>query len=128
MYAIFYVAAMYVTEYPQGHPQVAPVAVQMGDLVAENYKRAKQGKELKKFEYFDKGSMATVGRNRAVVEVGKLRFGGLLGWLAWMFLHLMLLVGFRNRVVVFINWLWNYVSYNRNIRLIIRPYYKPTAS
>ena len=128
VYAIGDVAAMYVTEYPQGHPQVAPVAVQMGDLVAENYKRAKQGKELKKFEYFDKGSMATVGRNRAVVEVGKLRFGGLLGWLAWMFLHLMLLVGFRNRVVVFINWLWNYVSYNRNIRLIIRPYYKPTAS
>ncbi len=128
VYAIGDVAAMYVQQYPQGHPQVAPVAVQMGELVAENYQRAKQGKVLKKFEYFDKGSMATVGRNRAVVEVGKLRFGGLLGWLAWMFLHLMLLVGFRNRVVVFINWLWNYVSYNRNIRLIIRPYYKPTAS
>lgn len=125
VYAVGDVAAMYSEQYPQGHPQVAPVAIQMGELVAANYKRAKEGKELKKFAYFDKGSMATVGRNRAVVEVGKIRFGGLLGWLAWMFLHLMLLVGFRNRVVVFINWLWNYASYNRNIRLIIRPYYKP---
>lgn len=128
IYAIGDVAAMYVEKYPHGHPQVAPVAVQMGQLVGENYMRAKKGKPLEKFEYFDKGSMATVGRNRAVVEVGKVRFGGLLGWLAWMFLHLMLLVGFRNRVVVFINWLWNYVSYNRNIRLIIRPYVKPIVT
>ena len=68
--------------------------------------------------------MATVGRNRAVVEVSKIKFGGILGWLVWMALHLMLLVGFRNKVVVFINWLWNYINYDRNMRLIIRPYIK----
>jgi NADH dehydrogenase len=98
------------------------VAIQMGELVAQNLIRQKEGKSLQSFNYNDKGSMATVGRNRAVVEAGKIHFGGWLGWLVWMSLHLMLLVGFRNRIVVFINWLWNYLSYDRNIRLIIRPF------
>jgi NADH dehydrogenase len=122
IFAIGDVACMVQPSYPNGHPQVAPVAIQMGELVAQNLIRQKEGKPLQTFSYNDKGSMATVGRNRAVVEAGKIHFGGWLGWLVWMSLHLMLLVGFRNRIVVFINWLWNYLSYDRNIRLIIRPY------
>ncbi len=122
VYAIGDVACMATEQYPNGHPQVAPVAVQQGNLVAKNIIRQLQTKAPLPFQYFDKGSIATVGRNRAVVEVKKFRFGGFLGWLTWMALHLMLLVGFRNRMVVFINWLWNYLSYDRNIRLIIRPF------
>ena len=122
IFAIGDVACMVQPSYPNGHPQVAPVAIKMGELVAQNLIRQKEGKPLQTFSYNDKGSMATVGRNRAVVEAGKIHFGGWLGWLVWMSLHLMLLVGFRNRIVVFINWLWNYLSYDRNIRLIIRPY------
>jgi NADH dehydrogenase len=68
--------------------------------------------------------MATVGRNKAVVEAGKIKFGGWIGWMAWMAVHLMQLVGFRNRLVVFINWVWNYINYDKNILLIIRPYKK----
>lgn len=122
IFAIGDVACIVQPNYPNGHPQVAPVAIQMGELVAQNLIRQKEGKSLQSFNYNDKGSMATVGRNRAVVEAGKIHFGGWLGWLVWMSLHLMLLVGFRNRIVVFINWLWNYLSYDRNIRLIIRPF------
>ncbi len=124
IYAIGDVACMQQEQFPNGHPQVAPVAVQQGELVAENFIRFLNKEPLLPFSYFDKGTMATVGRNRAVVELGKIRFGGVFGWMAWMALHLMLLVGFRNKVVVFINWLWNYINYDRNIRLIIRPFYK----
>ncbi|MFN8298713.1 MAG: NAD(P)/FAD-dependent oxidoreductase [Chitinophagales bacterium] len=122
VFAIGDVAVMATEKYPNGHPQVAPVAIQQGQLVAENLVGSFSGKQPKKFSYYDKGTMATVGRNRAVVEAGKMRFGGFMGWLAWMGLHLMLLVGFRNKIVVFINWLWNYINYDRNIRLIIRPF------
>ncbi|MCW5908950.1 MAG: NAD(P)/FAD-dependent oxidoreductase [Chitinophagales bacterium] len=121
IFAIGDVASMVSADFPNGHPQVAPVAIQQGKLLAKNLERIIAKQPLEKFRYFDKGTMATVGRNRAVVEVAKLRFGGFAGWLTWMALHLMLLVGFRNRVVVFVNWLWNYLSYDRNIRLIIRP-------
>ena len=122
VYAVGDVAIMQTEKYPNGHPQVAPVAIQQAQLLAHNFLAAFKKHEPKKFEYFDKGSMATVGRNKAVVEVGKLRFGGFLGWFAWMALHLMLLVGYRNKIVVFINWVWNYLNYDRNIRLIIRPF------
>lgn len=110
------------TQFPRGYPQVAPLAVQQGKYVAAHILNTIAKKETKPFAYLDKGSMATIGRNRAVVESGKIMFGGWLGWMAWMTVHLMLLVGFRNRVVVFINWLWNYINYDRNIRLIIRPF------
>lgn len=109
-------------QFPRGYPQVAPLAVQQGKYVAKHILNTLAKKETKPFAYIDKGSMATIGRNRAVVESGKIMFGGWLGWMAWMTVHLMLLVGFRNRVVVFINWLWNYINYDRNIRLIIRPF------
>ncbi len=122
LFAIGDVACMVQADFPNGHPQVAPVAIQQGRLVADNFKNHQKGKPAITFKYFDKGTMATVGRNRAVVEAGKLRFGGWFGWLAWLTVHLMLLVGFRNKVVVFVNWLWNYINYDRNIRLIISPF------
>lgn len=122
IYAIGDVAAMVTAENPNGHPQLAPVAQQQGRLLARNIMSKLKGQPLEKFHYFDKGSMATIGRNKAVVEIGKLTFGGFPGWFAWMSLHLMLLVGFRNKIIVFITWLWNYVNYDRNIRLIIRPF------
>ena len=122
VFAIGDIASMVTEKYPRGHAQVAPVAIQQGYLLAQNIVSLIGKKETKPFEYFDKGSMATVGRNKALVEVGKLNFGGFFGWVAWLFVHLMSLVGFRNRVMTLFNWIWNYVSYDRNIRLIIRPY------
>ena len=109
-------------KYPNGHPMVAPVAVQQANLLVKNLLAIINGKETKTFTYFDKGSMATVGRHRAVFESFGIKMQGIIAWLGWMFLHLMLLVGFRNRLVVFVNWLWNYVSYQRAIRIITRPY------
>ena len=81
-----------------------------------------QGKSKKAFVYNDKGSMATIGRNKAVVDLPKLHFQGVLAWFVWMFIHLISLVGFRNKVVVFTNWLYNYIVFDRETRLIIRPY------
>ncbi len=122
VFAIGDVACMSTDEYPNGHPQVAPVAIQQAELIAANLQKKFKGWTLDRFKYFDKGTMATVGRNKAVVQAAGFHFGGFAGWFVWMALHLMLLVGYRNRIVVFINWLWNYFSYDRNIRLIIRPY------
>lgn len=113
-------------EYPNGHPQVAQVAIQQGALIGKNLLRSLKGKEQKIFRYRDKGSMATIGRNRAVMEAGFIKGGGLIAWLAWMFVHLMALVGFRNRVVVLFNWIISYINYDRGMRLIIRPFRKNT--
>jgi NADH dehydrogenase len=126
IYAIGDVACMIQEKYSNGHPQIAPVAIQQAKLIASNFEKTKANNTPETFTYFDKGIMATVGKNKALVEFRKLHFGGVLGWLAWMFLHLMLLVGFRNKVVVFINWTWNYINYDRNIRLIIRPFKRVT--
>jgi NADH dehydrogenase len=111
-------------KYPKGHPQVAQVAIQQGKLVGQNLIRQKKSQEQKKFQYRDKGSMATIGRNRAVMEASWIKAGGLIAWLAWMFVHLMALVGFRNRAIVLFNWIVNYINYDRGMRLIIRPYRK----
>jgi NADH dehydrogenase len=124
VFAIGDVAQMEAPDYPKGHPMLAQVAIQQGKLMAQNLQRQSQGKTLKPFKYNDLGSMATIGRNRAVVELPKFRFQGLFAWYVWMFVHLVSLIGFKNRVVVLINWLWNYVNYDRGIRLIIRPYRK----
>jgi NADH dehydrogenase len=109
--------------YPKGHPMVAPVAVQQASLLAKNLLSIVGSKSaLLPFVYKDKGSMATVGRNKAVVDLSFWKFGGFFAWLVWMFLHLMLLVGFRNRVVVFVDWMWSYFSYERALRLIVRKF------
>ncbi len=128
IFAIGDVACMVQEKYSGGHPQIAPVAIQQAQTVAGNLKKSFRHLPPSPFRYFDKGTMATVGRNRAVVEIRKLTFGRFPGWLTWMGLHLMLLVGFRNKTVVFINWLWNYINYDRNIRLIIRPFKRELKS
>lgn len=122
VFAIGDVAAMLSDKYTRGHPMVAPVAMQQGELLAKNILRDIAGKPVKLFKYHDKGSMATIGRNKAVVEIKKFRSYGPFAWFIWMFVHLISLVGFRNKVVVAINWMWNYVNYDRGIRLIIRPF------
>lgn len=124
VFAIGDVACVMTGDTPKGHPQVAPVAIQQGTLLAKNIAALYNSKQLQPFVYNDKGTMATIGRNKAVVQTknGKIEFGGFLGWAAWMFVHLMAIVGYRNRIVVLLNWVWNYINYDRNIRLIIRPY------
>ncbi|WP_245768013.1 NAD(P)/FAD-dependent oxidoreductase [Pedobacter insulae] len=122
VYAIGDVAAMISEETPNGHPGVAPVAIQQGKLLAKNLINMIEGKGTSNFKYFDKGAMATVGRNRAVVDINKIHFQGVFAWFTWMFVHLMTLVGFRNKLVVFVNWVWSYFSYDRGTRLIIRPF------
>lgn len=122
IFAIGDVAAMITEETPNGHPGVAPAAIQQGKQLAKNLVNLIENKPTEAFKYFDKGAMATVGRNRAVVDINKIRFQGIFAWFTWMFVHLMTLVGFRNKLVVFVNWVWSYFSYDRGTRLIIRPF------
>ena len=105
--------------FPKGHPQVAPPAMQQGRLVAENIKRLINKKEMKAFRYKDQGSMATIGRNRAVVDLKSFKIQGTIAWFIWMFVHLISLIGFRNKFFVFLNWLWSYFSYDKSNRLIM---------
>lgn len=110
--------------WPDGHPQLAQVAIQQGRLVARNLNRSVQrpgNARLREFSYRDKGSMATIGRNRAVVDMGKLHLGGFPAWMAWMGVHLLSLLGMRNKITVLINWMWAYFNYASSLRLIIRP-------
>lgn len=123
VFAVGDIAYMETPKFPNGHPQVAPVAMQHADLIVHNLKlteRKSSRKKLLEFEYYDKGSMATVGRNLAVVDIPKpkLHFGGFFAWMIWMGLHLMLILGVKNRFFVFCNWLYNYVTYDQNLRLI----------
>ena len=107
--------------YPQGHPQVAQVAIQQAQLLAENFKRMKRNKSLKEFKYKDLGTMATVGRHLAVVELPSVRFQGVLAWFVWMFIHLMSIIGVKNKLMIFMNRAWKYFTYNQSTRLILRP-------
>ena len=123
VFAIGDVSFMEEPAYPVGHPQVAPVAIQQADMLVNNLMRIEMksgNKQILNFEYKDKGAMATVGRNLAVVDVPKpkLHFGGILAWFIWMSLHLMLILGVKNRFFVFINWLTNYFTRDQNLRLI----------
>ena len=111
-------------KYPNGLPMLGSVAMQEGAYFAKQLNRIAKNKTVRPFIYKDKGTMATIGRNRAVVEMGSFKFQGAFAWAVWMLVHLMLLVGFRNRVVVFVNWTWNYFKFNNGLRLIIRPYRK----
>lgn len=131
IYAIGDLAYMETPAYPNGHPQVAPAAMQQAGMLADNLKlieRKSSPDRLLQFEYHDKGSMATVGRNLAVVDLPKPRwsFGGFFAWMIWMGLHLMLILGVKNRFFVFMNWLYNYITYDQNLRLIFREFYKET--
>jgi len=128
IFAIGDVAAMITDETPKGHPGVAQVAIQMGNHVAKTIIQLINGEPTAPFKYFDKGSLATIGRNKAVADLGKLKFQGFFAWLIWMFVHLISLLGFRNKIVVFINWVGSYLTYNGGARLIIRPFVKPGVS
>jgi NADH dehydrogenase len=106
-------------KYPAGHPMMAPPAIQQGRLLAKNLKRLLAKKEMKPFSYFDKGSMATIGRNRAVVDIKGFKFQGIFAWFVWMFVHLMYIIGFRNKFFVMFTWFVSYFSYDKSNRLII---------
>ena len=122
IFAIGDIAYMQTKTYPNGHPQVAQPAIQQGELLAHNLRNLLIGKKMKPFRYNDKGTMATIGRNKAVVDLKRLKFGGFFAWYIWMFVHLMALVGFRNRVIVFFNWAYNYINFDKAARLIVRPF------
>lgn len=124
LFAIGDIAVMTTKNYPQGHPMMAQPAMQQGRLLAENLIKIINKKTPKPFEYKDKGSMATIGRNKAVVDLPKFKFSGVFAWFVWMFVHLFSLIGFKNKAVVFLNWVYNYIRFDREARLIMRPYKK----
>lgn len=120
IFAIGDVACMESEQNGKGHAMLASVAGQQGKHLGKNLNAIIKNPKMKPFHYKDRGTMATIGRNRAVVDLPFLKFGGTIAWFVWMFLHLMLLVDFRNRLIVFANWSWSYFSYDKGIRLIIR--------
>lgn len=125
VFALGDIASMVTPVYPNGHPQVATVANEQADNLVKNLKNLLNGKALQyEFEYSNKGSMATVGRHLAVVDLPFIKFQGLLAWLFWMFLHLMLILGVKNKILVFVNWMWKYFTFDQSLRLIIKPYHK----
>lgn len=119
IFAIGDVCIMLNPDLTKGHPQVAQVAIQQGLNLSENFMRIKRNSDLKPFKYKDRGAMATIGRNRAVADLPSVRFAGFIAWLTWMFVHLMAIVGVKNRLLIFINWMWNYLTYDQSLRLIL---------
>ena len=128
IFAIGDASVMSTVDYPNGHPQVAQVAIQQGTNLAKNFKAMRKKATLKPFKYTDRGSMATIGRNRAVADLPFLKFSGFIAWLTWMFVHLMAIVGVKNRVLIFINWMWSYMTYDQSLRLILWAARKETPS
>ena len=124
IFAIGDIASMETKKYPQGHPMMAQPAMQQGKLLGDNLVKFLSGKIMEPFEYNDKGSMATIGRNLAVVDLPHYHFSGIFAWFVWMFVHLFSLIGFKNKAVVFLNWVYNYIRFDREGRLIVRPYKK----
>lgn len=121
IFALGDISFMTEENYPGGHPQVAQVAIQQAKSLGENFKRIRQGKPLVMFQYKDLGTMATVGRHLAVVELPLVRFHGVIAWFVWMFIHLMSIIGVKNKVLIFFNWAWKYFTYDQSTRLILRP-------
>jgi len=121
IYALGDLALMTEEKYPNGHPQVAQVAIQQAKLLSENLIRSEKKSPLKEFKYKDMGTMATVGKNLAVVELPYIHFHGIFAWFVWMFIHLMSIVGVKNKLMIFFNWAWKYFTYNQSTRLILRP-------
>jgi NADH dehydrogenase len=128
IYALGDVAYMETDLYKTGHPQVANVAIGQAENLAGNLlKLSRKEQSFEEYEYHDKGSMATVGRNLAVADIPKfkLHFKGFVAWFIWMALHLFLLVGVKNRIQVFINWIYNYITADQSLRLIFKEFYTP---
>ncbi|WP_223550281.1 NAD(P)/FAD-dependent oxidoreductase [Aestuariivivens sp. NBU2969] len=122
IFAIGDIAHMVTDNFPGGLPMMAQPAIQQGKQLGDNLLRLIEQKPLIPFVYKDKGVMATIGRNKAVVDLKRFKFQGVFAWFVWMFVHLFFLIGFRNRMVVFVNWVYNYVRFDREARLIIRPF------
>jgi NADH dehydrogenase len=128
IYVLGDLAYMETPKYAKGHPQVASVAIAQADVLAKNLiAMERKSNTTYEFEYYDRGSMATVGRNLAVVDIPKpkLHLGGFFAWLIWMSLHLFLILGVKNKIMTFINWIYNYFTYDQNLRLIFREFYRP---
>jgi NADH:ubiquinone reductase (H+-translocating) len=121
IFAIGDISLMTEEKYPSGHPQVAQVAIQQAKILSQNLKNISGNKSLKEFYYKDLGTMATVGKNQAVVELPYAHFQGVFAWFVWMFIHLMSIIGVRNKFMIFINWAWRYFTYDQSLRLILRP-------
>jgi NADH dehydrogenase len=119
IYVLGDLAYMETPKYPNGHPQLANVAINQAKNLAKNLKRISIGKSAKEYEYIDHGSMATVGRNKAVVDLPHYKFKGIFAWFVWMFLHLMLILSVKNKLIIFINWSWAYITKNTALRLIL---------
>lgn len=124
IFAIGDIACLVSDEFPNGFPMMAQPAIQQGEQLGDNILKLIEEKPMTPFSYKDKGAMATIGRNKAVVDLKHWKFQGVFAWYVWMFVHLFFLIGFRNRMVVFINWVYNYVRFDREARLIIRPFKK----
>jgi NADH dehydrogenase len=120
IYAIGDIAYMETPKYPTAHPQLANVAINQGKNLAHNLLRSLKNKQQKEYEYKDLGSMATIGKHKAVVDMSFIKFHGYIAWFFWMFLHLMLILSVRNKLQIFFNWAWNYVSKDSSLRLILR--------
>lgn len=121
IFAIGDTALMISEDYPRGHPQVVQPAIQQAKLLVSNLNNIEKGLPLKPFVYHNKGSMATIGRNNAIVELKTIRFGGFLAWAVWLFIHLMSIVGVKNKLFIFTDWMWSYFTYDPSLRLIIKP-------
>ncbi len=122
VYAIGDIAFQTEEKWPNGHPQVAQVAIQQGTLLAKNLRRLQKGQSPEPFHYRDLGSMATIGRHKAVVDLPFWRFQGAFAWFVWLFVHLFSILGLKNKLFIFLNWVWNYVSYDQSLRLVIKPW------
>ena len=121
VYALGDIAFMTTPKYPNGHPQVASVAIEQAKVLADNFKLSLKNKSKLEFEYHDKGSMATVGKRKAVVDLPKFSFQGRLAWFTWMFIHLMLILSVKNKLSIFINWMFSYFSNDSTLRVLLRP-------
>jgi NADH dehydrogenase len=121
IFALGDLALMETPKYPNGHPQVAQTAIQQATLLAKNLKRLATGKPSKNFEYVNKGSLATIGRNRSVADLPGFKLRGFIAWVLWSFVHLFTIMGVKNRMFVFLNWSWNYFTYDQSLRLLIKP-------
>jgi NADH dehydrogenase len=119
VFAIGDIAYMQTPKYPKAHPQLANVAINQAKNLAKNFKAMSANKPLRDFEYKDLGSMATIGKNKAVVDLPFIKFKGYLAWYVWMFVHLMLILSVRNKLIIFINWVWNYFTKDTSLRLIL---------
>lgn len=120
IFAVGDIAYMETPKYPEGHPQVANVAINQARNLARNLQRYSTGKPLTAFEYKDKGTMATIGKKKAVVDLPYIKFKGFFAWIVWMFLHLMLILSVRNKLVIFINWAWLFFTRDTSLRLILK--------